>query len=411
MFMAYTFKGRLCGLICAECPEPLSHVRVRLYRHRPDQPVTVLAVANPKDTFALLDDDAVQAKADLLIAEAETDDDGNFTFALGEKEQYDGGAFEIDLYLESIGGRKGGERARPRQATLTTLQPLWRQTEQGAVWAWEYCLPQRWWCALLALFDIWTICGHVTVCDSKQPAAGLRVFAFDADWIQDDALGSAVTDASGAFRIWYTSAAFKKTPWSPALDLELFGGPDIYFRIETLGGAVLLAEPQVRGRSPDRANAGNCFCVDLCVEHVPVDLTCVVTEPAGCKHGDATLLPPRVLEPIIGTASGTGFDHYELELFWSGTLVVPGAIIYANALGNPDTSLTSGINQVVGGTLGFVDLQLAALSAGTNILINTSFEVRLHVRLALRSGRRAPLSNMWAGPGCPMWSTRTSRFG
>jgi hypothetical protein len=32
--MAYIFRGRLCGLISTECLEPLSNVRVRLYRSR-----------------------------------------------------------------------------------------------------------------------------------------------------------------------------------------------------------------------------------------------------------------------------------------------------------------------------------------------------------------------------------------
>ena len=68
--MPYIFKGRLCGLICPECPEALSDVTVRLYRHREAQDVVALAVAQPKDTFAILTEDAVKAKASALIAEA-----------------------------------------------------------------------------------------------------------------------------------------------------------------------------------------------------------------------------------------------------------------------------------------------------------------------------------------------------
>ena len=52
--MLYQFKGRLCGLVCAECPEALSDVYVRLYRHHSAQDITALAVAHPKDTFAIL---------------------------------------------------------------------------------------------------------------------------------------------------------------------------------------------------------------------------------------------------------------------------------------------------------------------------------------------------------------------
>ena len=82
--MAYTFRGNLCGLICPECPEPLSQVTVRLYRHREQQDVTSLAVASPKDTFAILTDDQVRAKASSLIAEAQTSSDGSFIFTLGD---------------------------------------------------------------------------------------------------------------------------------------------------------------------------------------------------------------------------------------------------------------------------------------------------------------------------------------
>lgn len=34
--MNYIFKGRLCGYICSECFEPLSKVKVRIYRARED---------------------------------------------------------------------------------------------------------------------------------------------------------------------------------------------------------------------------------------------------------------------------------------------------------------------------------------------------------------------------------------
>jgi hypothetical protein len=110
-----------------------------------------------------------------------------------------------------------------------------------------------------------------------------------------------------------------------------------------------------------------------------VFLNCNLTQPTGCKHGDATILPPRVLEPIVGTASGIGFSRYELEVLWNGTTAVPNAVIYADGAGNPDLALTVGNHQVSGGTLGFVDLQQAVLGAGTDILLSTAFEVRLHV--------------------------------
>mgnify|MGYP006166752043 CR=1 FL=1 len=56
-----------------------------------------------------------------------------------------------------------------------TLQPLWRQTDNGLVAVWEYGIPQRHWCAVRARFDAWAICGQVTVCDRKDPVMGVRV--------------------------------------------------------------------------------------------------------------------------------------------------------------------------------------------------------------------------------------------
>ena len=268
--MAYTFKGRLCGFICSECSESLANIVVRLYRSREGQNVTALAVANPKDTFAILTDEAVKEKASALIAETETDEQGNFTFELGEQQQYNGEAFEIDGYCGTLPHHKIGPNPHPVQFSITTLQPQWRKTEAGPIAAWEYCLPYRFWCAILALFDAWTICGRVTTCDTQKPVSGVTIRAFDADWLQDDDLGSAITDGAGKFRIDYTTLDFQKTIFSPLINIEWIGGPDLYFRVEAPDSSPLLVEPQARGRQPDRENAGHCFCVELCIGELPL---------------------------------------------------------------------------------------------------------------------------------------------
>jgi hypothetical protein len=134
--------------------------------------------------------------------------------------------------------------------------------------AWRYCIPSRYWCAVRARFGAWMICGRVVTCEGGEPIAGVIVSAFDADWLQDDALGSATTDGSGRFRIDYVSADFKKTPF-PGIAIELTPGPDLYFTITTGGGDVLLAEHQIDGRTPGRENVGHCFCVELCLEQPP----------------------------------------------------------------------------------------------------------------------------------------------
>lgn len=90
--MAYLFRGKLCGLICADCPEGLSNVAVRLYRTRDPESVTALAVARPKETFAILKNGQAAAKAPALLAETHTDGEGNFSFTLGDNEPYCGEA-------------------------------------------------------------------------------------------------------------------------------------------------------------------------------------------------------------------------------------------------------------------------------------------------------------------------------
>ena len=116
--------------------------------------------------------------------------------------------------------------------------------------AWEYTVPYRYWCHIRGRFGAWTICGHVLHCETKAPIGGVKVRAFDVDWLQQDALGEDVTDGAGHFRIDYSAADFQKTIFSPSINIELTGGPDLYFRIETLSGTVLMAEPPSRGGWP-----------------------------------------------------------------------------------------------------------------------------------------------------------------
>ena len=96
-----------------------------------------------------------------------------------------------------------------------------------------------------------------------MPIAGATVRAFDADWLQDDSLGTVVTDAEGRFRIDYTSADFRVTPFSPIIDVECMHGPDVYFTVE-LGGLNILNETQADGRAHGRENVGHCLYVELC---------------------------------------------------------------------------------------------------------------------------------------------------
>jgi hypothetical protein len=287
--MSYLFRGRLCGYLCEECREPLSEVVVRIYRNRGNQNITALAVADPGQTLTLIKDDEVKAKASSLIAEVKTDANGNFTFELGAKQNYAGEAFEIDVYCGTVPRRKPGRKqVQPRQFSVTTLQPLWKQTGDSQFLAgWEYCIPWRFWCYLRGLFDAWVICGRLTTCADGTPILGAVVSAFDVDWIQDDALGSATTDSDGRFRIDYNSADFELTPFSPFINIEWVGGPDVYFTA-TLGTTNILQEDRSVGRTPGRQNVGPCFCVDLCTDTVigPPD-----KEPHWNKVWDFSIYP------------------------------------------------------------------------------------------------------------------------
>lgn len=263
----YTFRAHLCGLICPDCPEPLIFTKVRLYRVERDPQTVEQVAADPKETFAALTDEQVKAKSGNLIAEATTDEQGFVTFELGDEQDYDGGAFEIDIVPQTVAGLDPEEAPKdPRQYSLTTLQPRWRETEKGLVAAWDHCIHSRYWCRVRRSFGVWAICGRVVHCKTGQPIPNVRVRAFDRDWLQDDPLGSDFTDLQGRFVIYYKTSAFRQGTF---IDVELIGGPDLYFRVETGAGTPLLVEPPSRGRQADRENVGPCFCVRLCLDETP----------------------------------------------------------------------------------------------------------------------------------------------
>jgi hypothetical protein len=263
--------GSLSGRLCGDCSEPLSQMKVRIYRVRSGKDAARLAVADPKDTYRVLSAEEVQGKADLLLGEFDTDGNGAFSAALGTgsggRVQYDGEAIEIDVYCGTVPRRRPEPPPKaPVQFSITTVQPQWRERKGGLVATWDCALSQRFWCHVRSLFDAWVICGRVTVCDTNQPAAGVKVLAFDRDWLKDDPLGIATTDGDGTFRIDYLGADFRRGTW---LNVELVGGPDVYFRLESPSGEVV-QEPSSMGRTPARENIGPCFCVALCVREVPI---------------------------------------------------------------------------------------------------------------------------------------------
>lgn len=269
--MNYIFKGNILAYYCGDCFDPIYRAKVRIYRPDQNSNLTLSAVAASKETFHQRGEEELKSLSSRLIAETETDAFGNFVFELNERNQYKGEAFEIDFECGSvplnIKLKNPPKPKGPFQFHITTLQPLWKisDKERTALAYWEYAITSSYWCRILALLDLYVICGKVTECTTKLPIQGLRVFAYDVDLIQDDPLGVGSTDAAGHYKIYYTKADFSKTIFN-WLNVEWPAGPDVYFRVETSTGTVLLKEPRSKGHTQARNNVGHCFCADLCVD-------------------------------------------------------------------------------------------------------------------------------------------------
>ena len=271
--MNYIFKGNLCTYLCSDCSETLSFVKVRLYLPDNRLNVALHAVASASDTFHQVTNAELEAKNALFLAETVTDAQGNFVINLSDEQGYKGGAFDLDFVCGTGYGKpKPPKKLVDFQFHITTIQPQWREKQIGKqelayYYGWEYCLSTKYWCAILQLLDRWVICGTVVDCETKKPAVGVKVLAFDVDLIQDDPLGFAYTDNTGHFKLIYTSDDFSKTIFS-WLNTEWPAGPDIYFRVESSSGLVLLQEDRNVGHSSTRENRPNCTCVKLCVTGV-----------------------------------------------------------------------------------------------------------------------------------------------
>mgnify|MGYP001054769966 CR=1 FL=1 len=274
--MNYSIQGHLCAYLCDDCQEDLFPATVRLYRVKYSDDANRRIASDPKETIQILDEKAIKAKEKRLLAEAPTDQKGNFTLKLNsDRQDYNGEAVEIDVLVKAVPNQKKQKKKHdPVQFTITVWQPKWRERENGLAAVWDNCLSARFWCGIRSLFDAWVICGKILDCQNDNlPIENVKVTAFDADWLKDDVLGSAVTDGNGHFRIDYTSNDFKQTFLSPVVNVEtpfppFNSGPDVYFKVETTGSpsTVFLEEERQDGRAADRKDIGNCFCVDLCID-------------------------------------------------------------------------------------------------------------------------------------------------
>lgn len=273
--MKNIFKGTLRGYVCEDCIEAISGVEVLFYLpYRKETRSTDQAV-NAKETFHFVSKEEAKERQELFIGKAKTNPKGDFEFEIDER--YVGSDLDIDFICGTVPPKfpkpKRDEIVQFHITTLSIHSELEQQTKD-LNYRWQYNIAYKWWCYIRGhYFDAWVICGHLRNCKTGKPIANAKVTAMDADFLTDDNLGSDTTDASGHFRIDYSSADFKKTFLSPWINVEtdpnflsFQSGPDVYFKAE-LSGTTLINETKADARK----NVGYCLCVNLCSEIAVID--------------------------------------------------------------------------------------------------------------------------------------------
>ncbi len=83
--MNYIFKGNPRGFYCGDCFDYLYGAKVRIYSVDKQSDITAMAVAREKETFHQRSADELKSLSKRLLAEAETDEQGNFAIELSDK--------------------------------------------------------------------------------------------------------------------------------------------------------------------------------------------------------------------------------------------------------------------------------------------------------------------------------------
>ncbi len=268
--MKNIFKGTLRGYVCEDCIEAISGVEVLFYLPYRKETRPTDQVTNAKETFHYVSKEEAELRKDLYIGKAKTDPKGDFEFEIDDR--HVGSDLDIDFICGTVPPKfpkpKRDEIVQFHITTLSIHSELELQTKDLNS-RWQCNIAYKWWCYIRGhYFDAWVICGHLRNCKTGKPIANAKVTAMDADFLTDDNLGSDTTDASGHFRIDYSSADFKKTFLSPWINVEtdpnflsFQSGPDVYFKAE-LSGTTLINETKADARK----NVGYCLCVNLCSE-------------------------------------------------------------------------------------------------------------------------------------------------
>lgn len=276
MTNTYQYSGHFAGRICEEYFVQLANLDVAVYR---SQEKECSDLPNIKNSFKQISEAELKGMHSHLLAEGTTDDAGRVNIAIDAKKTgYQGDCIEVVITFKQLVGQENVLKS-PEHFRIAVYTPQWQSSESGRTHYSDFVLPKGLWCEYLKKHGIWVIAGQVTTCKKPvSPVGNVTVKAYDVDWIQDDYLGSALTNTSGWFVIYYDVSKFNRTPLSPFINIEWTAGPDVYFTIEGVdaGGnpVMLLDEPPSRGRKSDRENVSNCFCVKLCVdiEKPPIEI-------------------------------------------------------------------------------------------------------------------------------------------
>lgn len=266
--MVFLIHGNFSALLGHNFIEDLKGARVKIYLPESDRAITAETVSNKKYPLLILDEKEVLAKERMLIGKGLTDTSGNYEVQLSD--EYKDGPVEINIELLNVPHQKGNIDLAV-QFVLTTLQPVWRTSQNGYSYNWSYCFPGLFWRDIRSRFDAWTIFGSVKFAnDKKKFLSGVKVSAYDHDWIKDDDLGSAITNELGQFRIDFCSTDFKQTFLSPLINVETpfspIPGPGVYFKVTSYNGRPIYIEEPKYGKLPERRNIPNCFHIDLFVD-------------------------------------------------------------------------------------------------------------------------------------------------
>jgi hypothetical protein len=259
-----TLRGFLYGIICPEFSvyDRIPGAEIFAVRSQQREPTTNQTESSRGDAKTVVrnisEDELKRLSSNDGVLHGRTDERGFFCI---NDRRFQGELVDVYVCLRVVPG-PGGKQL-PLDRTICLFLGTYRPSQTSGSWYLTLYVPQSIWCKLKKLVDAWTVAGRVATCDGDQPLGLVKVIARDVDITQDDLLGEALTNSSGIFRIDYMGDQFRQ---GTIVDVELFGGPDIYFEVQDSTGTALLKEEPCEGRGVGRCDSGPCKCVRLCVK-------------------------------------------------------------------------------------------------------------------------------------------------